>query len=197
MTYEDTHPLFENGKIKLLSSPYKFNGKRLKGGVAPVLILYSVGLSLRNIMAIQSQNPATSEMIKTFTPHTDAQVDLAISKADAAQHELREWSFTRRSKAMMKMARILETEAEELAKIITMEMGKPYLQAIGEVKKCAWVCRYYAEHAEAHLEPEFIKTEASESYRAFLLWRLCLGISRSGRFFVLLRRPSWRAIRHC
>jgi len=37
MTYEDTHPLFVNGKIKLLSSPYKFNGKRLKGGVAPVL----------------------------------------------------------------------------------------------------------------------------------------------------------------
>jgi len=37
MTYEDTHPLCNNGKIKLLPSPYKFNGKRLKGGVAPVL----------------------------------------------------------------------------------------------------------------------------------------------------------------
>jgi len=37
MVYEDDHPLFENGKIRLLSSPYKFNGKRLKGGIAPIL----------------------------------------------------------------------------------------------------------------------------------------------------------------
>ena len=37
MIYEAEHPLAENGKIRLLSSPYKFNGKRLKGGIAPTL----------------------------------------------------------------------------------------------------------------------------------------------------------------
>jgi len=37
MVYEENHPLFEDGKIRLLSSPYKYNGKRLKGGIAPVL----------------------------------------------------------------------------------------------------------------------------------------------------------------
>ena len=37
MVYEAEHPFLETGKIKLLSSPYKFNGERLKGGVAPVL----------------------------------------------------------------------------------------------------------------------------------------------------------------
>ena len=37
MVYEESHPLFEDGKIRLLSSPYKYNGKRLKGGIAPVL----------------------------------------------------------------------------------------------------------------------------------------------------------------
>ena len=118
-------------------------------------------------MAIQTQNPATGEIIKTFTPHTDAQVDNAIAKSYTAQHELRDWPFKKRKAAMDKMALILETEAEELAKLITLEMGKPYLQAVGEIKKCAWVCRYYAEMAEAHLDPEFIETEASESYRAF------------------------------
>ena len=118
-------------------------------------------------MAIQTQNPATGEVLKTFTPHTDAEVDIAISQAVIAQHELQEWSFDQRSKAMDKMASILENEAETLAKIITMEMGKPYGQAVGEVKKCAWVCRYYSENAEAHLESEHIKTEATESYRAF------------------------------
>ena len=37
MIYEDAHAGFDNGKIRLLSSPYKFNGKRLKGGTAPEL----------------------------------------------------------------------------------------------------------------------------------------------------------------
>ena len=118
-------------------------------------------------MAIQTQNPATGEVLETFTPHSDAHVDAAIARADAAQKELQDLPFNKRSAALNKMADILETEAEELAKIITLEMGKPYLQAIGEVKKCAWVCRYYADYGEAHLEPEYIETEASESYRAF------------------------------
>lgn len=118
-------------------------------------------------MAIQTQNPSTGNVIRTFTPHTDTEVDLAISQAVMAQDKLMNWSFRKRRAAMVKMAVILENEAEDFAKIITLEMGKPYQQAVGEVKKCAWVCRYYAENAEAHLEPEFIETEASESYRAF------------------------------
>ena len=118
-------------------------------------------------MTIQSQNPATGEVLETFTPHSDAHVDAAVARADAAQKKLRDLPFKTRSAALNKMADILELEAEDFAKIITREMGKPYLQAIGEVKKCAWVCRYYADNGEAHLEPEYIETEASESYRAF------------------------------
>ena len=118
-------------------------------------------------MAIQTQNPATGEIIKRFEAHDDAFVDAAITKAVAAQKTLDNWSFDRRSACMDKMAQILEDEAEGLAKIMTLEMGKPYQQAIGEVKKCAWVCRYYAENAERHLENEYIDTEAKTSYRAF------------------------------
>ena len=36
MTYHDEHPLMQDG-IRMLSSPYKYNGKRLKGGIAPKL----------------------------------------------------------------------------------------------------------------------------------------------------------------
>ena len=118
-------------------------------------------------MAIQTQNPATGEIIKRFEAHDDAFVDAAIKKAVAAQKALDNWSFDRRSACMDKMAQILEEEAEGLAKIMTLEMGKPYQQAIGEVKKCAWVCRYYAENAERHLENEYIDTESKTSYRAF------------------------------
>ena len=66
-------------------------------------------------MAIQTQNPATGEVLKTFTPHSDAHVDAAIARAYAAQKEIRDVPFKARSAALNKMAYILETEAEELA----------------------------------------------------------------------------------
>ena len=66
-------------------------------------------------MAIQTQNPATGEVLKSFTPHSDAHVDAAIAQADTAQKELRDLPFKTHSAALNKMADILETEAEELA----------------------------------------------------------------------------------
>lgn len=46
-------------------------------------------------------------------------------------------------------------------------MGKPVKQGIAEAEKCVWVCDYYAADAEAHLAPDLIKTEGSQSYAAF------------------------------
>ena len=51
-------------------------------------------------MAIQTQNPATGEVLKTFEAHTDAQVDLALAKSVVAFHEIRKWSFEKRSEHM-------------------------------------------------------------------------------------------------
>lgn len=119
-------------------------------------------------MSIQTQNPATGEVIKTFEAHSDADVDAAIAASVAAFHEIRDWSFEKRAKAMHKTAEILEDEAESLGAIMTLEMGKTHQAAIAEVKKCALVCRYYADEAEGHLANEHVKTEASEAYRAYL-----------------------------
>lgn len=86
-------------------------------------------------MAIQTQNPATGEVLEIFEPHDDAFVDSAIAKSVEAQKEVTNWSFDKRRTYMEKMASILDEEADDFAKIITLEMGKPYQQAIGEVKK--------------------------------------------------------------
>jgi succinate-semialdehyde dehydrogenase/glutarate-semialdehyde dehydrogenase len=59
---------------------------------------------------------------------------------------------------------ILESEKEELGKLMTMEMGKPLKAAKGEAAKCAWVCRFYAENAERFLSDEAVQTNASQSY---------------------------------
>ncbi|MGK0365474.1 MAG: succinate-semialdehyde dehydrogenase/glutarate-semialdehyde dehydrogenase [Saprospiraceae bacterium] len=47
------------------------------------------------------------------------------------------------------------------------EMGKTITEAIGEIEKCAWVCRYYAENSEGFLAKEIIKIEAEKSYATF------------------------------
>ena len=62
---------------------------------------------------------------------------------------------------------MLRERKEEFARLMALEMGKPLKQGISEAEKCALGCDYYAEHAEAHLAPEMVKTEASKSYVAF------------------------------
>ncbi len=118
-------------------------------------------------MAIQTQNPATGAIIQTFTAHTDAEVDVAIARAYGAYKELRSWTFTRRAECMRKAADILERDAKALGRLMTLEMGKTWASAEAEAKKCAWVCRYYADEAERHMADEVVETGASLSYRAY------------------------------
>lgn len=118
-------------------------------------------------MAIQSENPATGKVIKTFTPHSDEEVDAIIAKSYAAYKELRLWSFEKRAEHMRKAAQILRDEAETLGAIVTLEMGKTLKSAIGEVKKCALGADYYADTAQTHMADEIVETNALKSYRAY------------------------------
>src|SRR5881396_675880 len=115
-------------------------------------------------MSIATINPATGETLKTFEPLSAAEVDAAISRADAAFRVNRKRSFAERAARIRRAAELLDERARELGRLITIEMGKPIKASIAEVKKCALVCRYYADHAEAHLADEHIATDAQESY---------------------------------
>ncbi|MBZ5642426.1 MAG: NAD-dependent succinate-semialdehyde dehydrogenase [Acidobacteriia bacterium] len=115
-------------------------------------------------MAIATINPATGETLKTFEPLTDAQVDQKIQKAADAFPKFRKLSFAQRAQWMLKAADILEAEKNELARIMTLEMGKTFRSAVDEAVKCAWACRYYAENAERFLADEIIETPASRSF---------------------------------
>jgi acyl-CoA reductase-like NAD-dependent aldehyde dehydrogenase len=68
---------------------------------------------------------------------------------------------------MRKLGRVMRRNREEYARIITEEMGKPVRQSLAEVEKCAWVCDYYAEHAEVFLRDELIPTEFRKSFVSF------------------------------
>ncbi|PKD17178.1 succinate-semialdehyde dehydrogenase [Salegentibacter salinarum] len=113
---------------------------------------------------IISKNPYTGEEISSHHELSDAEVEKAIKKAHSRFKSWRETSFAERSNLMIKAAKELKDNSREYAEAITNEMGKPITQAIAEVEKCAWVCEYYAENAESHLENEKIKTDAKNSY---------------------------------
>jgi len=115
-------------------------------------------------MAIATINPATGEVVKKFEALTDQQVDEKITKASKAFHSYRKISFTDRSSWMARTAELLESEKEELGRLMTLEMGKTLGSAIAEAEKCATGCRYYAEHAEKLLADEVIPTTASKSF---------------------------------
>src|SRR5271163_1241843 len=114
-------------------------------------------------MAIATTNPATGEVLKKFDALTDSQVDAKIKIAAEAFKKHRNSSFAERSAKMRKAAEILEAEKESLARLMTLEMGKTFKSAVDEAVKCAWACRYYAEHAERFLAEEEIETSASRS----------------------------------
>jgi succinate-semialdehyde dehydrogenase/glutarate-semialdehyde dehydrogenase len=105
-------------------------------------------------MAIATINPFTGETEQTFDPHDEAEVERRIAAADAAFRALRSTTFAQRAEWMKAAAQLLEDDVERVARIITVEMGRPIAGARAEVLKCAKGMRYYADHAEEFLAPE-------------------------------------------
>lgn len=118
-------------------------------------------------MAIETLNPATEEVVKTFEELSNEQIEQKLAKAQSTFESWRTTSFDERAKLMNNLAKILKDEAREIGEIMTLEMGKPITQAIAESEKCAWVCEYYAENAEKFLANEKVETDAGESYVKF------------------------------
>ena len=112
---------------------------------------------------IKSINPATNIEIESYELHSDSEVNDILDKCQEEYNAFRKTSFAHRSTLMLRAADILEERKQRYAETMTYEMGKTYSSAIGEVEKCAWVCRYYAEKAEEFLSDEIVETEATKS----------------------------------
>ena len=105
-------------------------------------------------MAYQTVNPANNQLIKQYAAHSDADVEAALQKADALYHSA--WSkgdIDRRLPVLHRLADLIDSRVEELAKIASQEMGKLIAQSRGEVKLCAQIARYYADNAKSFLAP--------------------------------------------
>jgi succinate-semialdehyde dehydrogenase/glutarate-semialdehyde dehydrogenase len=98
---------------------------------------------------------------------TSDEAGAAIAHGHQTWRAWRATAFGERATLMKGAAAILRERKHDLARLMAAEMGKPLKQGAAEADKCAWVCDYYADNAEAHLAPEIVETEAAKSYVAF------------------------------
>jgi succinate-semialdehyde dehydrogenase / glutarate-semialdehyde dehydrogenase len=115
-------------------------------------------------MAIATINPATGQLIRSFEPLTALEIEAKLQMASRAFPKFRKLSFVDRGRMMRQAADILEREREELACLMTTEMGKTIRSAVEEAVKCAGACRYYADNAERFLADEVVQTSAARSF---------------------------------
>jgi succinate-semialdehyde dehydrogenase / glutarate-semialdehyde dehydrogenase len=118
-------------------------------------------------MPIQTLNPYTNKVEKTFEPATAQEIEAVLQNAASTFDSWRATSFEERSALMHKAGDELAGNTEHYARLISLEMGKPLKQSRAEVQKCAKVCHYYAHHAQEFLKDELIPTGALRSFISF------------------------------
>jgi succinate-semialdehyde dehydrogenase/glutarate-semialdehyde dehydrogenase len=114
-------------------------------------------------MPMQSLNPATGEVFRTYEELDADGVHAAVDAAVEAQREFGVLPVERRAAWLRGAAEQLAERREELARLMTSEMGKTLVSARAEVEKCEWVCRFYADRAASFLADEPVETDALDS----------------------------------
>lgn len=138
---------------------------------------------------MQSIDPTTGAVLEDHPEHDDAALEIRLARVHAAAEVWAGVSFETRAEVLCSVANALEAATERLATLIVKEMGKPVGQAEAEVKKCAWVCRYFAEHGAAFLADEPV--DVGEEAEAFVAYRP-LGVVLA---ILPWNFPLWQAFR--
>jgi succinate-semialdehyde dehydrogenase/glutarate-semialdehyde dehydrogenase len=114
-------------------------------------------------MTIASINPCTGEVLESFEPLSDAELDQKLDVAVRTFKSYRTTTIAQRAVWMTRAADILDKDRERLGHIMTIEMGKTWKAATAEAAKCALACRYYASHAERLLADQPVHTDVTRS----------------------------------
>jgi succinate-semialdehyde dehydrogenase/glutarate-semialdehyde dehydrogenase len=118
---------------------------------------------------MQSINPATGELLNEFETWDSETVSDLVTQAG---YMFPDWSkittMEERCGLMRRVADVLRDDADLLAELITLEMGKTITEAKAEIEKSAWVCDFYADKGPEFLADEPVETDATKSYVAYM-----------------------------
>ncbi|MUH03481.1 aldehyde dehydrogenase family protein [Bombella sp. ESL0387] len=121
-------------------------------------------------MAFATVNPYTNEVVKEFPEATEQDVQAALARGHEAYEAWRETSFEERAKLMKNIGALLRRDAEKLARLAALEMGKVLAEGKAEAILSAQICEYYAENLAELLEPEDLKLSDPKMGRAKLVY---------------------------
>ena len=142
-------------------------------------------------MAITTTDPRSGEVLRTFDELTDEQLQDRLARAAAAAESYRLTTFEQREGWLRAAADILDKRTDEVAELMTLEMGKTKKASVAEIGKCAAVLRYYADNAAGFLADEPVNPEsvnASQAYAHYLPIGVVLAI-------MPWNFPLWQAMR--
>src|SRR5579859_7379379 len=113
---------------------------------------------------LRSIDPATGKELATFPEADAAGIEAALARAWSVRHGWRDAGIEHRAKLLKAVAGVLRADKARYASILTAEMGKPIVEAEGEVEKCAWTAGWIADNAARLLADENIDSTATQSY---------------------------------
>ena len=108
-------------------------------------------------------NPATGQVESEFPTATDAEIESAVARVSAAHASWSSLPLEERAAVIHRVADLYDKRAEELAAIITREMGKATAEAVGEVEFSASIYRYYADNAATLLADESLPSDSGNA----------------------------------
>ena len=138
---------------------------------------------------IETINPSNGKIIASYDNMSSEEISQKVKKARTAFEKWRKLDISERTAFMRSLGRVMRKNKDEYAILTTEEMGKPIRQSIAEIEKCAWVCDYYADHAESFLRDELIPTEFRKSFVSFEPLGIVAGI-------MPWNFPFWQVMRY-
>ena len=116
---------------------------------------------------LQTVNPATGAAVRRYDQNTIEQAHAAAAGARGAFLDWRRTSFPQRGAVIRKSGEILRGRTDELARLMTEEMGKTFTEGRAEIEKCAFQCDWFADHSEAYLADEPVDIGGGEAFVTF------------------------------
>lgn len=117
--------------------------------------------------SIKTINPTTNQVEKEYPVMSEQQIETILSNADKAFRSWKKTPFSQRAELLNNIAKILRERKSELAKLCSIEMGKLYKEAVGEVELCADIFEYYAKNGEEFLADAPLETPHGKAFLSY------------------------------